>query len=80
MSYLELMLGLKGNVLWDWGFIQYVKDSWVIFVFAAVGIFPVVKVLRRYVWAEAVYLCGVFMLSACEIINSSYNPFIYFNF
>ena len=80
VSYLELMLGLKGNVLWDWGFIQYVKDSWVIFVFAAVGIFPVVKVLRRYVWAEAVYLCGVFMLSACEIINSSYNPFIYFNF
>ena len=80
VRYIASMFGLKSNAFWDWGFIQYVKDSWVIFVFSAVGIFPVMKFFHRYVWVEAVYLCMVLGLSVLEIINSSYNPFIYFNF
>ena len=80
VSYWASMFGLKGNAFWDSGFTQYVKDSWTVFAFALVGIFPVSRILHRYAWSETVWQCLVFVLSVCEIISASYNPFIYFNF
>ena len=80
MSYIASMFGLKGNAFVDSGFVKYIKDSWLILIFSGFGIFPAVKILHRYVWLEAVYLCLVFAVAVCEVISSSYNPFIYFNF
>ena len=80
ISYMASMLGLKGNALYDSGFIEYIKGSWTVLAASFIGIFPAVKILRRYRLAEAVYLCAVFIICVLEITVSSYNPFIYFNF
>ena len=80
VSYIAGMFGMNGNVLWDSGFVFYVRGTWPVFVFSMIGIFPFAKILHHYAWAEAFYLCCVFVVSICEVVGTSYNPFIYFNF
>ena len=80
LSYMASMFGLKGNALYDSGFIFYVKGSWTVLMCAFIGIFPALRNLKRYAVIEGAWLCFVLMLSISEIISSSYNPFIYFNF
>ena len=80
LGYIASMFGLKGNAFWDGGFMFYLNGTWPVMLCAFIGIFPAVKVLKRYSWLEAVFLCGVLIVSACELVSSSYNPFIYFNF
>ena len=75
------MFVLNGNALYDGGFIEYVKGTWVVMIFAVIGVFPAVRnFLERHKRIEAVWLVGVLAVSVLEIIGSSYNPFIYFNF
>ena len=80
VSYIASMFGLKGNALWDSGFVFYLKGTWPVMIAASVGVFPIVERLKRYPTVESLWLCLVFGLSVCEIVSSSYNPFIYFNF
>jgi hypothetical protein len=47
---------------------------------AIAGVFPFTKKLEHFPIWESVFLCAVFMLSVLEVVGSSYNPFIYFNF
>lgn len=79
--YLSGMFGLNANNFSDGGFVFYIKGSWVVLIAGLIGCFPLAgKVIRRVKWVEAVWLVLVFVISVCEIISSSYNPFIYFNF
>ena len=80
LSYIASMFGLNGNALYDGGFIEYIKGSWIVLLAALTGIFPAVNIIRRNGLIEMLYLCFIFVLSICEITASSYNPFIYFNF
>ncbi len=80
MSYIASMFGLNGNAFCDAAFVEYVCGSWVVVCAAVVGCLPVVKILRRSKAAEGLWLCAVLGLSLIEIVASSYNPFIYFNF
>lgn len=79
LNYITSMLGVNANKFYDSGFIEYIKGSWVVLIFAVVGIFPVIRRFRR-TWPESVLLVVVMILSVLEVISSSYNPFIYFNF
>ncbi len=81
VSYWAVMFGLKGNAFCDSGFMLFVSGSWPVMVFALVGVFPAaVKFLKKHPVIESAWLWVVFGLSACEVVSSSYNPFIYFNF
>ena len=80
LNYIASMFGLNGNALYDSGFIEYVRNTWLVVIFALIGVFPVVKVLKRNSWIESLWLILVFVLSFMEVISASYNPFIYFNF
>ena len=80
LGYIASMFGLNGNAFWDSGFTEYISRTWTVLLASCVGIFPAVRVLRRHEGLEAVYLCVVFAVSVCEVISSTYNPFIYFNF
>lgn len=80
ISFLASMFGLKGNAFCDSGFITYIRGTWSVFIFSLAGIFPAVNRLKRHAVIESLWLCFVFMLSICEVVSSSYNPFIYFNF
>ena len=79
LNYIASMFGLNGNNFCDSGFIVYIKGSWVVLLAALVGIFPFVNKFRR-TWPESIWLVLVLIISICEIVSSSYNPFIYFNF
>ena len=80
-GFIASMFGLKGNALYDSGFIEYVKGTWVVMIFALIGVFPAVgNFLRGRKWIESAWLCIVLVISVLEIVGSTYNPFIYFNF
>ena len=80
INYLASMFGLNGNNFCDTGFISYVKGTWTVLIFALIGVFPAMKKLQRHKWLETLWLIFVMILSILEVISSSYNPFIYFNF
>ena len=81
LGFIASMFGLNGNALYDGGFVEYVKGTWLVMAFAVIGIFPATgRFLHRHAWIESAWLAGVLVLSVIEIISASYNPFIYFNF
>ena len=81
VSYWRAMFGLNGNPLCGSAFMFYVRNGALPVLSAAVlGVFPLSERLKRWQTAESLWLCFVFVLSVCEVVGSSYNPFIYFNF
>ena len=81
LGFIASMFGLNGNALYDGGFVEYIKGTWVVMIFAVIGVFPAVRnFLERHKRIESAWLVGVLAVSVMEIIGSSYNPFIYFNF
>ena len=81
VSFIASMFGLSSNSLYDGGFIMYLKGSWPVIAFGVTGAFPMMRnFFERHKLIEALWLCLVFVISSLEIIGSSYNPFIYFNF
>ena len=86
LNFAASMLGLNGNKFCDYAFLEYVKNTWVVLIFALIGIFPVIPKLRsslekfHCVWIEKAFLILISLISIAEVIGSSYNPFIYFNF
>ncbi|MBQ9574260.1 MAG: MBOAT family protein [Synergistaceae bacterium] len=81
VSFIASMFGLSSNSLYDGGFIMYLKGSWPVIAFGVTGAFPMMRnFFERHKLIEALWLCLVFVISSLEIVGSSYNPFIYFNF
>ena len=84
MNYICSMLGLNSNLFCDSGFIEYLRSSWVVLIFALIGIFPIIPKIRSSKiyreWIEQLFVILIFILSLLEVISSTYNPFIYFNF
>ena len=81
LSFIASMFGLNGNAFYDSGFIEYVKGTWLLMIFAAAGVFPAAgKFLSGHKRIESAWLVFVLIISVLEIVGASYNPFIYFNF
>ena len=81
LGFIASMFGMKGNALYDAGFVEYVKGTWLLMIFAVIGVFPAAgKFLHGHKWIESAWLSAVLVVSVLEIVGSSYNPFIYFNF
>ena len=80
LGYIASMFGLNGNALYDGGFVEYIKGTWLVMTLAMIGVFPIMRILHRYKWIESAWLVVVLGLSVVEIVSASYNPFIYFNF
>ena len=84
--YIGVMFGVGAAGFCDSAFIEYVRNTWVILIASVVGAFPIIPTLRRCLtrwrcgWLEQVWLLIVFIISTLEVISSTYNPFIYFNF
>ena len=80
------LFGIGAGGFWDSGAAVTVQGTWVILLLSVFGATPLaartLEGLRKrgLGWAEPVWLLLVFCLSLLEVISSSYNPFIYFNF
>lgn len=90
-SYIKNMLGMQGNVAIDAmsGFI--ISEYWILFIFAILFSMPLAPKFKQVcsiylipsqigkILTPVLYI-GLFIISISYTLNSSYNPFIYFNF
>ena len=86
VKYIGNMFGIGANGFCDSVFLEYLKGTQIIIILAIVGCFPIFKILhdwlerKNLLWMEDAWLLIVFVLSMIQVISSTYNPFIYFNF
>ena len=84
--YIGHMFGIEKNSFLDGGFFTTIRGTYVILIISMIGTTPIISKIfnklrgKNFVWIESVYLLIVFSLSIVEIVSSSYNPFIYYNF
>lgn len=87
ITYVGSMLGLYGNPFTDGLFateLQSVRLHLPLGILFSMPLIPWVKGHIKQGWfsetVSAVLLIGLFLLSLANLVSSSYNPFIYFNF
>lgn len=80
------MFGAFSGRLIDPTFFTIVRAAGLVLAACAVGCVPFLKHIfawlaeRRLAWVESVWILAVFLLSVLQVINASYQPFVYFNF
>ena len=87
VSYIGSMFGMNGNAFADGLFTGWFTQNFILICIGAVLSTPVFKILSQKTQnrnlidcIRAVVLIGLFILSVANLLSSSYNPFIYFNF
>ncbi len=87
VSYIGSMFGMNGNAFADGLFTGWFTQNFILICIGAVLSTPVFKILSQKThncnlidYIRAVVLIGLFILSVANLLSSSYNPFIYFNF
>lgn len=86
LAYIGNMFGIGATGLVDRAFVDNFKGCAVILVLAVAGMTPLVRNMfqwlkqKKILWAEDLWMLGVFALSLIGVISSTYSPFIYFNF
>ena len=85
-DYLSTMFGFSASAFIGLDFIQALCNTWSILIIALFGTTPLVSGFfnrlrqKGLAWIENSWLIIIFCLSLIEVISSTYNPFIYFNF
>ena len=86
LTYLGHMFGIGASGFADAGFLAYLKGTFVVLIAALIGTTPLLKKAFGWLdehklgWIENIWVFFVFVLSVCQAVGSTYNPFIYFNF
>jgi alginate O-acetyltransferase complex protein AlgI len=84
--YIKNMFGIGATGLADSAVMDYVKSTAVVLVASCIGITPVVNCLfvklrnTKFRFLESFWIGIIFVLSLLQVVSSTYNPFIYFNF
>jgi alginate O-acetyltransferase complex protein AlgI len=75
----DIKFGISG--FYDGDTLYYLSSYAVVFAICVVGSTPLLKrVYKRISLLEPVYVMGVLILSTAYLLNSEYNPFLYFRF
>ena len=87
VRYISYMFGLNGNPVADGHFLGYLSQYAIMLISGALCSVPLFKNLwskvNKNIFTDALHilcLAGLFILSVANLVSSSYNPFIYFNF
>ena len=86
LKYIGNMLGIGATSVVDNGFIVNVSGSASVICFAMLGATPTFKMICKWLdkwrvgWIESLFSLLVFVISLIQVVGSTYNPFIYFNF
>ena len=86
IRYLGNMFGVGASGITDATFFEYIGNTYTVLIIAVIGATPLVRaIFNRLVkikmaWIEDIWIVTVFVLSILKTVNSTYNPFIYFNF
>lgn len=92
ISYIKSMLSLNNNPLSDEVNLFLLRDNFIILVIAIIFCIPLTKLINKIIKKKSalfdyyntlstpiIYIV-LFIIDIAYILNSSYNPFIYFNF
>ena len=89
-EYVGKMFGMNGVKLIDSIFIYYFNNMWIYIVLGIIFSFPTVRyisdIMKSRMNRQVYDILGtfvivvVFILTLAQVVSSSYNPFIYFNF
>ncbi|MEG2893244.1 MAG: MBOAT family O-acyltransferase [Clostridium sp.] len=94
INYIKNMLGIGVNALYDNLTIIYLHDSYIVFILGILFSTPIVKYIKNiilkkkpvlinnvgfYILQSSVYI-ALFLLVIITLVNSSYNPLLYFRF
>ncbi|MGP4060945.1 MBOAT family O-acyltransferase [Halobacillus sp. H74] len=94
LSYLERMFGMGINGLMDSQSYIYLNDYWYIFALGILFSMPVLPYLKKktssiqkkkpfqvtFPWMSTAFYMLLMIASMIQLVNSTYNPFIYFRF
>lgn len=85
--YIKSMFGFSGNIFIDSAFTDSFKQSEIMLALAAIFSTPLIKNIENrlsknttFDILRAFFLVALFVLSLANLVSSTYNPFIYFNF
>ena len=84
--YIGYMFGVNTSAFIAPDFTVTLTNTYAILLMAIIGATPLLPKLyhtwleKKFGWLEYVWLTVIFCLSILEVVSSTYNPFIYFNF
>lgn len=84
--YIGHLIGIGTTSFVSHDFIYYIENSWILLIAGIIGATPLINKAFKFFdqkklgFLESIWLVIVFMVSVFEIVSSTYNPFIYFNF
>ena len=90
-DYIKIMFSFKANEIADNIALFFIKDNLILFIIAIISATPFIKNIyhilnnnsRAYKYNQIVKplaLITIFIIAISYIVNSTYNPFLYFNF
>lgn len=84
MGQLQQLFGRMFSFTGGTDWIYYLRNYGIMFLLAAVFSTPVLKKAYekwgQHQWLKTGFLTAVFLLSVAYLVDSAYNPFLYFNF
>ena len=86
LSFIGVMFGAGAKGFADPSFTDTIRAGAMILSVSIVGaapVFPTIAArLKRggHMWIESIWMTVIFLLSVLQVVSSTYNPFIYFNF
>lgn len=86
LRYVSAMFGITGGGLCGTTFLQYLKGTYPVILAGILFSLPILPTLRKrlkestFSIVETVWVLILMILSLLEVVNATYNPFIYFNF
>ena len=86
LSFIGVMFGAGAKGFADPSFTDTIRAGAMILSVSIVGaapVFPAIAArLKRggHMWIESIWMTVIFLLSVLQVVSSTYNPFIYFNF
>ncbi len=85
--YIKSMFGLNSNAFCDGLFTGWLSQNWILLLIGCLLSTPLFREIgnklnhfNSFGYIKAISLFLLFILSVANIVGSSYNPFIYFNF
>jgi alginate O-acetyltransferase complex protein AlgI len=86
MVYIGNMFGRGATGIYDSAVMVYFKSTAFVLIVSCIGVTPIIKNLflklqgTKAQFVETVWIGLLFVLSLIQVVCSTYNPFIYFNF
>lgn len=86
MYQIKCILGMENIMLWDSSSLYYLRSYIVVIVVSIIASTPILKlnrvkkVLTKVNCIEPIIIIGLLLISTAYLVDSSFNPFLYFRF